>query len=478
MDIKSKHLRIAPMARLSYEDDIKRLAGVDEKSTIPFKELYSRAIKRQLSDVGKLIELRGGTPTEPYVDDGFSAYNPTVVRDEFERWLKDFIENRNDGIAAYDLDRIVRQPKDLERIIQAYDDAAKKYRPTIFWLIQGSIDLSTSDGRTMARVLVAFANKSSMDTARRLSSFYLHEAKQGNIYNNHAPMGRNKDDSINKTEAELLNWMAAEVIAGVPPTRVATQLREQGLVTKRGGRYTGHAVRRYLLDPGIAGIAVYDGKPLLDDDGNYIMRKGGPIISVDDWEQIHEALSSRGFSKYPSKSLLGGIARCERCGYGMVRQLRAKGRYSYSCRSKDSGGCASVSINGNRLDVLITELMVELLQNEEVESKQTPPGFNRLTEIAQQRKEVMELYTAKQISLSDMVTLIDKLDQERRTLQSQIGHFKRKQRPTVSIAEEFPNLPVLKQRAAIKTFIKAIVVAPSGRTGFFDPSRISIVYAD
>ncbi len=36
-------------------------------------------------------------------------------------------------------------------------------RPLVFATVQGDIDLSTPAGRTMARVMVAFANKASMD---------------------------------------------------------------------------------------------------------------------------------------------------------------------------------------------------------------------------------------------------------------------------------------------------------------------------
>jgi DNA invertase Pin-like site-specific DNA recombinase len=74
--------------------------------------------------------------------------------------LKDLETGVIQGIVVYDLDRLARQPKDLERIIDIYDR-----KPLIFATVQGSIDLSTPDGRTMARVLVAMANKSSMDTA-------------------------------------------------------------------------------------------------------------------------------------------------------------------------------------------------------------------------------------------------------------------------------------------------------------------------
>jgi DNA invertase Pin-like site-specific DNA recombinase len=96
------------------------------------------------------------------VENDVSAYKTKVVRPEFEALLDGLKLGLVDGVVLYDLDRFARQPVDLERAIRIFDD-----RPgLVFATVQSDIDLSTSDGRTMARVMVAFANKSSMDTSR------------------------------------------------------------------------------------------------------------------------------------------------------------------------------------------------------------------------------------------------------------------------------------------------------------------------
>jgi site-specific DNA recombinase len=117
-------------------------------------------VGRQQADTRKLVDLRGWTLAEIYLDNDVSAYQPKVIRPDFERMLADLEAGVIQGIAVYDLDRLARQPADLERIISIYDR-----KPLVFATVQGDIDLSTPDGRTMARVMVAFANKASMDTA-------------------------------------------------------------------------------------------------------------------------------------------------------------------------------------------------------------------------------------------------------------------------------------------------------------------------
>lgn len=460
----SMHLRVSPYGRISDSEE-ERAPGID----------------RQLRIVYPLIKRNGGTPTREYIDNDKSAFKVGVVRDEgFEPWLQDFIDNKTDGVAAFDLDRLWRQPMDLERVIRAYCHAYfMEGRPKpVLWLPSMSIDLTDEDGQFIARTLCNVANQASGKTVKRVQSFYLDEAKKGKVYNVRAPMGRNKDDSINEAEAELLRWAKNEAFAGIPPTRMAEELRARGFTTKNGGRITGNGLRKMLLNPANAGIAVYKGKPLRDESGNYILRQCEPIWSIEEHELLTETLSSRGVGRKPAKSLCGGIAVCGRCGYGMVRMPRKNGRYSYNCRSKDSGGCASVSINGNRLDAMITELITRLLKDQEVEQSNDVPGAARLAEIAQQRQAALDMWASKQISDGDFLAMKDKLDEERKTLQVQVNQVRRRKRATLNVAEEFPNLPVLKQRAIIKTFIKAIVIAPAKDNYSYDPSRISIVYAD
>lgn len=68
-----------------------------------------------------LISNRDGVPTHEYIDNDKSAYKSEVIRDEgFEPWLLGFVAGRSDGIAAWDFDRVFRQPADLERVIKAF----------------------------------------------------------------------------------------------------------------------------------------------------------------------------------------------------------------------------------------------------------------------------------------------------------------------------------------------------------------------
>lgn len=133
------------------------------------------AVGRQIKDARGLCARRGWTPApEPYVDKDLSAYKRTVVRPAFERLLKDLESGAIQGIVVYDFDRFTRQPRDLERAIDIYERTSD----LVFASIQGDLDL-VGDGKLMARIYAAAANKSSADTARRVKRKHLELARQG-----------------------------------------------------------------------------------------------------------------------------------------------------------------------------------------------------------------------------------------------------------------------------------------------------------
>ncbi|MFE2989979.1 recombinase family protein [Streptomyces sp. NPDC059262] len=79
-------------------------------------------VARQQQDCERLADLRSWQAVKAYEDNDVSAFKRNVVRDEFELMLNDLRAGLIDGIVAYDLDRLARQPRDLERLIEIFDD--------------------------------------------------------------------------------------------------------------------------------------------------------------------------------------------------------------------------------------------------------------------------------------------------------------------------------------------------------------------
>ena len=461
--------RTGPYARIS-DTDQDRAPGLD----------------RQLRTVMPLIEARGGVATREYIDNDKSAFKPEVIRDEgFEPWLADFIAGKNDGIAGWDLDRIFRQPTDLERVIKAYCDAYfKQKRPKpVLWLPSMSIDLTDEDGQMVARMLVNIANHSSAKTVKRVTNFYRDEALKGHIFSNYPAFYRNADGSINKDKAAITHKAIAAVFAGIRPTAIAEEWRTKGITTARGGRVTGETVRRILIAPGIAGLAVYKKELLLDKEGQRIERADGGLIDVATWETLCELLKPKPARRRPTKGLLSRLLRCGLCGARMVHVRRNEHWFSYNCQSKDAGGCAGLGISGPGLDEQITALVLAYLdQPIEAPEPEVGPDTRRLDEVTAKIAELMQAYRAGEMSGSLVFPSIKELETEQKTLRSHVARHVRKAKKVTSAAEEWPTLPLDRKQAILGELFETIVIAPAtgvrekGRQTRYDENRVTVVW--
>ncbi|MGV9340602.1 recombinase family protein [Streptomyces sp. NPDC003688] len=460
---------VAPYARISDTDE-ERAPGLD----------------RQLRTVLPLIETRGGTDTHEYIDNDKSAYKPEVIRDEgFEPWLQDFTAGKNDGIAGWDLDRIFRQPSDLERVIRAYCHAYFKegrVKP-VLWLPSMSIDLTDEDGQMVARMLVNIANHSSAKTVKRVTNFYRDEALKGNVFSNYPAFYRNKDGSINEDRATITYKAIADVFAGIRPTAIAEEWRSKGITTARGGRVTGETVRRILIAPGIAGLAVYKKEVLIDEEGQYIKRHDGGLIDVPTWEALCELLKSKPGRRRPTRALLSRVLRCGRCGSKLVRAPKGDRYFTYNCQSKDAGGCAGLAISGPRLDQQITDLVLAYLdQPIEAPEPESAPDTGRLDEVTAKIAELMAAYRAGEMSGSIVFPSIKELEGEQKKLRSQVAQHVRKAKQVTSAAEEWPTLPLDRKQAILDELFEAIVIAPAegvrekGRQTTYNEKRVTVVW--
>ncbi|WP_327313347.1 recombinase family protein [Streptomyces sp. NBC_01235] len=458
-------LRVSPYARISDTDE-ERAPGID----------------RQLRTVHPLIASRDAVQTRDYTDNDKSAYKPEVFRDDFEAWLQDFIDDKNDGIAAWDLDRVFRQNTDLERVIKAYCDAyLKQKRPKpVLWLPSMTLDLTDPDGQTIARMLVAVANQSSAKTVKRVTDFYRDEALKGKIYSNYPAFYRNKDGSINAEKAAITFKAIEDVFAGVRPTAIADEWRTKGITTARGGRVNGDSVRRILIDPGIAGLAVYRKELLIGTDGEPIKRQDGGLTDEATWRAVCKELETKpGRRRKPTKALLSKFLRCGLCGSRMVRTRKTDTYFMYACQSIDAGGCARVAISGPRLDKQITALVLAYLSQPIDAVEDTPfEGQARLDEVTAKIAELMTAYRTGAMSGSIVFPSIKELEDEQKVLQGQAAKHVRMKRKVTTAADEWDDIGLERQQAIIGEVFEVIVIMPASnpKGGVYEAERAKPVW--
>ncbi|GGX92981.1 recombinase family protein [Streptomyces anandii] len=457
-------------------------------------------VARQQQDCERLADLRSWQTVKVYEDNDVSAFKRNVVRDEFELMLKDLRAGLIDGIVAYDLDRLARQPRDLERLIEIYDE-----RPRLeFATVTNDINIGTPDGRTMARIMVAFANKSSHDASRRIRRKHLELAQQGKDSGGPAPYGWRKDDrsKVDPEAAKAIREAQREILTGVRIGTIRNRWQEQGLGHPRQGtkRMAHHHLEHILTSPRLVGYRTYHGEILYQDDGQPVMGEWEPINTLEEWEAVRTAITERKqkqkqFGKsYARKYLLSGIARCGLCKTkirGQINQRWQPGskaaRYTYQC-SVVNGGCGKVGRVGDPVDRMIAQLVLEE-QRTRAAVKGTPldqrwPREDQLEQINQDVAQLVEAERSKQITVATLLQLLPAKERERDELRLERARFYKELKQaeakgdtTNLTVDEFLTLPVERQQEIVLHSLTAVIIHPAGRgRRKFDPSLIEPVW--
>ena len=228
----------------------------------------------------------------------------------------------------------------------------------------------------------------------------------------------------------------------------------------------------------MVGYAFYRGEILRDDDGLPVPGNWEPLLDEETWYQVIERLTpNRAYPKRTKKGFLSKLARCGNCMTGMVRYGKSETRFSYGCPSKERGGCAGVFISGPKLDEQVTELILTYLDSREiVPEPDNVRDSTKLIEIARQKTELMGEYRAGRLPISLVVETVKSLEAEEQVLQAATNAAVRRKRHTTTTRQEWPLLPLPARQMIAHELFEAIIIAPSGRTGRYDPDRATVVW--
>jgi hypothetical protein len=282
--------------------------------------------------------------------------------------LKHLADHRAEVMVAYDLDRAVRDPRDLEDLIDAKVLSGFAVRS-----VTGSLRLDTDSDIAMARVLVAMANKSSADTARRVARACKQLAVEGAWHGGRLPFGYKSVGGqlvIVPEQAELIQDAARRVLAGESLYKIRMDWNLQGIRTTSGGLWSEKTLKLVLRNPTNIGVRTY--RPVLPDGTRAktslidTQAKWSPILDEDTFRQVGKVLDERkkarnyyeggdGATKrlYP----FSGLIRCSKCGTVMVRQ----GDY-YKCVPMVKGICAR-GIRSHEVSALIEEAVLATFEH-------------------------------------------------------------------------------------------------------------------
>ncbi|MPY86086.1 MAG: recombinase family protein, partial [Actinophytocola sp.] len=132
------------------------------------------AVERQREDCERLVQGRGWSLVETYVDNSISATDKAKTRPAYDQMVADYNADKFDALVCWDLDRLTRQPRQLEDWIDAAEE-----RGLLLVTANGEADLSTDGGRMYARIKAAVARAEVERKGARQSRAQRQRAGQG-----------------------------------------------------------------------------------------------------------------------------------------------------------------------------------------------------------------------------------------------------------------------------------------------------------
>jgi DNA invertase Pin-like site-specific DNA recombinase len=439
-------------------------------------------VARQIEDCKRLAERKGWRVVEEYVDDDFSAWSGRR-RPQYARSLADLEAGTINGLLVYDLDRLHRQPRELESFI----DLCQQLGMTNVASVSGDIDLTTADGQFQARILGAVAKKESDDKSRRIRRKALEIAERGGVSGGGSrPYGYEPNKvKLRPEEAAVVAECAKRLLAGEPVRSIAADLNERGVPAAAGGQWSPQSLRRMLASPRISGQRIYKGEIAAT-----AVWPG--IISVEDGAAIRALLGNpeRRTSKAARRYLLGGLLVCSHCGERLVARPRTGGKRRYACaKGPGFSGCGKTYINADEVERFVRLAVLHRLGSRELQraterrQQQAPDARRWLegVEAAQtQLEELAAAYGQREITMNEWKAARKPIEQRLTAarkqlakvthgslLDSYVGHSDR-------LEAGWDALDLSQQHAVVAAVVDSVLVGPA-RKGYnrFDESRLT-----
>lgn len=430
-------------------------------------------------------------------------------RPGFRRVLSMLQSGEADGLVAYDLDRAVRDPRDLEDLI----DVVESRRPRIpVESVTGSLRLANDAGVMVARVMTATANAASRDTARRVARKRQEQAERGEYGGGRRPFGFEADGvTVTGSEAAEIRRAADQVLAGVSLRTICADLRARGVPTVKGGKWDTATLRDILLRPRNAGLAVYGvreaarayrerGEPVPVDCGVTGPASWPAILPEEQWRAVAVLLTDPARRTTPGNtprwlgSLIYQCGVCAQQGTGetcmVTGALNGRGP-SYVCRDRGGGHLRRAAL---RTDEFVEEVLIRRLAQPDAVTlvrprPQAPDRAGLASELAALRERAAQLAAAfadGAVTVQQLRTGSERLNGRIReteaVLAAAAGRSPLDGLPlgTERVREVWERLPLGARRAVLRTL--ADVTLHKGRPGrmpdgsYFDPGSVEITW--
>jgi DNA invertase Pin-like site-specific DNA recombinase len=281
-------------------------------------------VERQEATGRALAAARGWEVVAVIVENDQSALKR---RPKYARMIKDAESGRFEVVIAWAMDRLSRTPQEVEDVIRFAERAG-----LIIATANGDLDLSTDQGRMVARILASVARAEVERKSARQVAANRQRAEKGLPPTTGRGFGYTLDGTIIPEEAEIVRELFRQFVAGRGVFGLCKELNERGVLNTKGNAWDRYGLTYLLQNPRYVGHRTILSK---DKKGNHQREYIGPGT----WEPLVDQLTfdaaQRKFAEQkarvggktaPNKKHLGsGLYRCGKCGV----KLKATYKFSY-----------------------------------------------------------------------------------------------------------------------------------------------------
>jgi len=393
--------------------------------------------------------------TDIYVDGGYSGAN--LNRHAIQKLMK---ETQNfDVVLVYKLDRLSRSQRDTLYLIEEIFLPNK----VDFVSMQGSFDTSSPFGKAMIGLLAVFAQLEREQIKERTFMGKLARAKAGLHHGaGYIPIGYNYKDGkliVNPYEAEHVKKIYEWYLKGLSFQSIAARLRENGYTNRYSGYKNWTTIRNILSNTIYTGRLHY---------GEVIVENAHEAIVTDEQFKAVQDLKAKrseiyGTNAFQATHLLTGMIFCGHCS-GRYYYHNISGYKYYSCYSRTKqhphmvkdATCRNKNWKAEKLEGIVCSRVREIIQSPKIafeiakQNHTKPVTVNtetiniekRIREIDKQINKFMELYQIDGIPPEILSENINKLYNEKTSLQDML-------KPEKEIADvSFDLIEALLQNAA------------------------------
>lgn len=434
-------------------------------------------IERQVREGEAHAKRLKAKVVERLVDNDVTAADRKKNRPAFQRLMAGMAENTWDVVILRSLERWVRRPAELEEIIEV----ASKSSVRVESIHGGTIDLSTRQGRMLARMMTNIAIDEVDAVTERVTDWHADRAARGLPCSGKAGYGFNADKvTVNEREAKRIREAAQRVLDGEALLSITRSWSKAG-VTFHGAEWRPSTLRRILLAPRIAGLRTHNGDIV------------GPavwpaIVDRATFDRVTKVLTSPSRRSPGSRGqkLLTGILTCGRdgCGQALNHKWDQKGP-RYYCRH-----CLGTLIAADHTEDAVRDAVIEAVDDKALAKAYRaakPRGkVDRLGEIAQLEADLADL--AHQLGEGELTMAEWKV--ARAGIDKRIGAARAEVERDLdgdalaqwvgqgrALAESWESMGDAQKRSIITAVFDDIVVGPAIRgVNRFDARRLTFVW--